>query len=138
VKSSTRRRFDLFLVTFGILALELAVIRWMSQQVRLFAYLNNVLLISAFLGMGLGIGFGKRKPGLFRWTLPVLAVLCAVLAFAEPLGLVHLSMPDDAIAMWGLVKAQTFFRSLAIVAALFAAVTAVFLGAGSRGGAIFA
>jgi SAM-dependent methyltransferase len=138
VNRSAQRKLELFLVTFGILALELAVIRWMSQQVRLFAYLNNVLLISAFLGMGLGIGFGKRKPRLFQWTLPALAALCAVLAFAEPLGIVHLSMPDDAIAMWGLIKAPAFVRSFSIVALLFAAVTTVFLCAGSRVGAIFA
>jgi SAM-dependent methyltransferase len=138
LSTSSHRGRDLFLVTFGILALELAVIRWMSQQVRLFAYLNNVLLISAFLGMGLGVGVGKRRPGLFQWALPALAVLCAVLAFAEKLGIVHLSMPDDAIAMWGLVKAPQFVRSLGIVSVLFGAVTLVFLCAGTRVGALFA
>jgi hypothetical protein len=135
--SDTRRR-DLFLVTFAILALELAVIRWMSQQVRLFGYLNNILLISAFLGMGLGVGIGRRRPALFQWTLPLLAALCAVLAFAGELGIVHLSMPDDAIAMWGLLKAPSFVRSLGIIAPLIVAVTLVFVCAGTRVGAIFA
>jgi hypothetical protein len=136
--STNHRRRDLFLVTFAILALELAIIRWMSQQVRLFGYLSNILLICAFLGMGLGVGLGKRRPALFQWTLPVLAALCAVLAFAQNLGIVHLSMPDDAIAMWGLLKAQSFLRSLGIISPLIVAVTFVFLCAGTRVGAIFA
>ena len=46
------------LVTFGILTLELATIRWTSSQVRIFAYFNNVVLIGAFFGMGVGVGVG--------------------------------------------------------------------------------
>jgi hypothetical protein len=49
----------------------------MSQQVRLFAYLNNIVLISAFLGLGLGLGLARRFPRLIgaarrppgRWRL---------------------------------------------------------------------
>ena len=43
------------MTTFGILVLELALIRWTSGQVRVFAYVNNIVLITAFLGMGLGV-----------------------------------------------------------------------------------
>ena len=57
--SPVNTRRDLFIATFGILALELAIIRWVSQQVRVFAYLNNVLLMAAFLGMGLGVAMGS-------------------------------------------------------------------------------
>lgn len=39
------------LTTFAILALELALIHWTSSQVRVFAYINNIVLITAFLGM---------------------------------------------------------------------------------------
>ena len=45
------------LSTFGILALELAMIRWTSSQVRIFAYFNNMVLICAFLGMGSDYAF---------------------------------------------------------------------------------
>ena len=134
----TARDRELFLATFAILALELTIIRWMSQQVRLFAYLNNVLLISAFLGMGLGVALGARHASLYRWTLPALALLSLVLAFPERLGIVHLSMPDDAIQMWGLIRAPNVIRSFTIVATLFAAVTAVFVLAGTKVGEIFA
>jgi hypothetical protein len=54
----------LALSTFSILALELALIRWMAGQIRSFAYFNNLVLIGGFLGMGLGVALGKRRPGL--------------------------------------------------------------------------
>ena len=57
------------LTTFGILALELALIRWSSSQMRVFAYFNNMVLIAAFLGMGLGVAVGRRHPGLVHLVL---------------------------------------------------------------------
>ena len=42
--------FQIGLSTFGILALELALIRWMSGQVRILAYFNNLILIGCFSG----------------------------------------------------------------------------------------
>ena len=131
-------RRDLFLVTFSILSLELAVIRWMAQQITLFAYLGSVLLIGAFLGMGLGVAIGRRRPKLFRFTLPALAALSAVLAFSEKLHILHTRFPGKAVAMWGMDGAKNFASSLAIIVVLFAAVVVVFLLAGTRVGEIFA
>lgn len=80
--------FAIGVTTFGILALELALIRWTSSQIRVFAYFNNIVLICAFLGLGLGAALGRRYPGLLHLALPTLLVLAMPLAFAEPLGLV--------------------------------------------------
>jgi len=41
VSSARRLWWSLGSVTYATLALELALIRWVSQQVRVFAYLNN-------------------------------------------------------------------------------------------------
>jgi hypothetical protein len=135
--NGTSRR-DLFLVTFSILSLELAVIRWMSQQVTLFAYLGSVLLIGAFLGMGLGVALGRRRPKLFGLTLPALAALSGVLAFSEKLHILHTRFPGRGVAMWGMENAKNFASSMAVIVALFAAVVIVFLLAGTRVGEIFA
>src|SRR5258708_23770958 len=89
------------LTTFGILALELALIRWTSSQIRIFAYFNNLVLIGAFLGMGLGVALGRRYPGLVHWVLPALLALALPLGFAEELGIVQLSFPDTAVSLWG-------------------------------------
>ena len=48
------------LATFAILTLELALIRWTSQQVRVFAYFNNLTLIAAFLWR-IGNAFARRQ-----------------------------------------------------------------------------
>src|SRR5206468_491805 len=92
--------FQIGLASFGILALELALIRWTAGQVRLFAYFTNLILIGAFLGMGLGVAVGRRRPELLHRTLPALAVLSLIFAAAEPLHLLHLSFPDSSVHLW--------------------------------------
>lgn len=131
---------QLALATFGILALELAVIRWMGGQVRIFAYFSNVVLIAAFLGMGLGVAVGPRRPGLLHWTLPALCALSAVLAFSEQLGLMRLQFPDLSVHLWGaegVRTARVFATSLVVVLLLFWAVVAVFFFAGTAVGVLF-
>jgi len=125
------------LVTFGILALELATIRWMGHQIRMFAYLNNMLLIAAFLGMGLGIQLGKRRPGLFHWALPSYFVLALILKFSLPLGVMHLRFPDLSVSMWGGEVFGTFGQTLAIVMGLLILVTWSFACAATRLGELF-
>lgn len=129
------------LVTFGILALELGLIRWTSSQVRVFAYFNNVLLVCAFLGMGLGVALGRRWPGLVYFVLPLLFVLALPLAFSEPLGLVRMPFPDHTIALWGgeMIKADAWMvaRNLAIFCGLLALVILIFICAGAPLGVLF-
>lgn len=130
------------LTTFGILALELALIRWTSSQVRVFAYFNNLVLVCAFLGMGLGVALGRRWPGLVHVTLPALLALALPLAFSEELGLVHLQFPDRSIMLWGAERVAAdgwvFARSLAVFLALLVAVVGVFVCAGAPLGVLFA
>jgi hypothetical protein len=44
-----------------ILFLEMLLIRWIGTEVRIFAYLQNGVLVAAFLGLGLGAR-SARKP----------------------------------------------------------------------------
>jgi SAM-dependent methyltransferase len=129
------------LATFGILALELALIRWTAGQVRAFAYFNNLVLIASFLGMGLGLALGRRRGGLMHWTLPALLGLALVLGLAEPLGLVHLRFPDPAVNLWGAEQGYEstlhLVGNFALFLALIAAVVLVFLIAGSAVGCLF-
>ncbi|MDO8544273.1 MAG: class I SAM-dependent methyltransferase [Opitutaceae bacterium] len=129
------------LTTFGILALELGLIRWTSSQVRVFAYFNNLVLIGSFLGMGVGVALGRRWPGLVHATLPLLLVVALPLAFAEQLSLVQLKFPDQTVSLWGGAQftgsKMLFLRSLAIFLALFSAIVAVFVCAGAPLGYLF-
>lgn len=143
--SESRRVRDSVLIgatTFGILALELALIRWTSSQVRAFAYFNNLVLIGAFLGMGLGVALGRRLPGLIHAAMPLLLLVAVALGFAEELNLVHLVFPDRTVMLWGggVVKADAFlfFKNVGIFVGLFTLIVAVFTCCGVPLGRLFA
>jgi hypothetical protein len=134
------RLLDLAICSFGILALELTVIRWMSGQVRIFAYFTNILLIAAFLGMGLGVALGQRRPGLIHGCLPALAVLSVLLAFPRELSLMTIRFPDTSISLWGEEESMAVARfALATLAfmALFWLVTLIFVLASAPIGWLF-
>jgi len=129
------------LATFGILALELALIRWTAGQMRAFAYFNNLVLIAAFLGMGLGVALGRRRAGLMHWTLPGLLPLALVLGLAEPLALIRLRFPDPSIHLWGAEQSVAgvipLLINFGIFLTLIAGLIGVFVCAGSAVGCLF-
>ncbi len=54
--------YPLFLISSLGLFLELAVIRWLSGEVRLMAYFKNLPLLAAFLGLAIGFALaGKTR-----------------------------------------------------------------------------
>jgi SAM-dependent methyltransferase len=65
----------LFLSSFLVLFLEVALIRWMPAYVRLLAYFSNFILLATFLGGGLGCLLAGRRANLFRWFPLALLVL---------------------------------------------------------------
>ena len=99
---------QLMICTFGILVLELAIIRWMSSQIRIVAYFSNVVLLASFLGMGLGVALGRRRPSLVHYCLPALTILSLVLAFSRPMGLMNLSFPDPSLSLWGQTRQRLY------------------------------
>ena len=128
------------IATFGILILELALIRWTSQQVPIFAYVNNLTLMAAFLGMGLGVALGARRPALQHWTLPSLALFSIPIALSERFHLMHLNFPDLSMMLWGgesWTTTATFVRNVLILLLLFGAIVEIFLCAGTAVGALF-
>jgi len=130
----------LALATFAILVLELAMIRWLTTQIRIAAYFANLVLLAAFLGMGLGVGLGRHAERLARWALPALAVVSIILACAAPLRLVHVSFPDLPTE-WSEASGGTWlhFTSAALlVTACFWAMALVFLLPGTIVGSLFA
>ena len=135
------RAFELGLCTFAILALELALIRWISGQIRLVAYFANIILLAAFIGMGLGVALGRKRPGLIHACLPALAVLSAVLCFSAQLHLMQLHFPDLTLSLWGADAAPStaweFASITLLMTVLFCAVAAVFALAATPVGWLF-
>lgn len=55
-----KKDFPLMLVSFLILFLELLMIRYISTEIRIFAYLSNLLLLAIFAGSSVGMTIKKR------------------------------------------------------------------------------
>src|SRR5580658_7272303 len=72
-----QRGLELFCLSFLALFLELMVIRWAPAVVRLIAYYANLMLISSFLGLGVGAILGKKRESVFKW-LPALLLINVV------------------------------------------------------------
>ena len=130
----------LAVATFAILVLELALIRWLSTQVRIAAYFANLVLLAAFLGMGLGIGMRNHAAFLSRWGLPALALASVLIASAAPLGFVHVRFPSLAPTEWGSSPGGAWWQfagAAALVTTCFWAVAALFLFPGAIVGVLF-
>lgn len=48
------KNLNIFLVSFLTLFLEMFIIRWISTEIRIFAYVSNLALLACFIGIGLG------------------------------------------------------------------------------------
>lgn len=84
--SSTKPAFQtrsitlsLFLISALGLFLELLLIRWISTEIRIFAYLQNTVLVVCFLGLGMGCWDSRRPFALWDVLYP-LGILVALLA----------------------------------------------------------
>ena len=73
------RPLAIFLIGVFGLFLELLLIRWIGTEVRIFAYLQNTVLIVCFLGLGMGC-FTSNKPVSIRNILLPLLALTVLLA----------------------------------------------------------
>ena len=66
------------LVSVFSLYLELLLIRWVSSEIRIFAYFKSLVLIACFLGFGLGCYLTRSKIRALYTIVPVLALVLLV------------------------------------------------------------
>ncbi len=57
---------------------ELLMIRWISSEIRIFAYFKNFVLVACFLGFGLGCYLSRRRANLLAMIVPLLALTLIV------------------------------------------------------------
>lgn len=89
-KISKRSVIELFALSLVSLYFELAIIRWLSSEIRIFAYFKNVPLMACLFGLGLGCALCHKKD-FSRWFPLSLLVLTIIISCAAPLHLVHVS-----------------------------------------------
>jgi hypothetical protein len=82
------------LISFIALFLELVVIRWLSSEVRIFAYFKNLPLMAAFLGFGIGFFLHKKSDLVFPWFPRLACLLIIIIAGANSLGITHVIFVD--------------------------------------------
>ena len=110
----------IFLISVLGLFLEMLLIRWIGTEVRIFAYLQNTILVACFLGLGLGC-FSCRQPHTIRQMLIPLAILVLLLAIPvsrRVLGSASelLSVLGDPV-IWGEVGGANLWKTVLFVTA---------------------
>lgn len=133
----TMRVARLLLASALTLFAELAFIRWISVEVRVFAYFKNLALLLCFLGFGFGCALAARKS---RWLPAVQAFLGLLLIVripwqkaALPEGLSQNLGGAKDIGIWSTPAAAdwtSFFAAVAMAGCLFVLLVSIFVPLG--------
>jgi len=130
---NVRRRsgLELFCLSFLALFLELMVIRWEPAVVRLIAYYANLMLISSFLGLGVGAIIGKTRKSLFGWLPTLLLINVVWLLIAH-----FVTLPTTASESRFYTPSPQLVRYVSLVG-IFVSNAVVFVPLGQRIGSLF-
>jgi hypothetical protein len=113
-------RGRLVLLSFIMLFVELALIRWAGENVVYLSYFSNFVLLGSFLGIGVGFLRAKARVDFFPWAIVVLAFLVGfVLIFP-----VTIDRSGSQLIYFGF-RAQGGLPIWLILPAIFLAVAAV-------------
>jgi len=96
----------LALVSLLGLFLEMLIIRWVSSEIRIFAYFKNFVLIACFLGFGMGCYLCRKRINVISVLLPLALLTALIAAPWTPLrqvvsGLPFLLGASSEVAIWG-------------------------------------
>jgi len=135
----------LFAISLIGLFLEMLMIRWISSEIRIFAYFKNFVLIACFLGFGLGAAISKRRVHLIATAGPMLlfALLLALPGLHDAVvGLTGLiGATSQQMHIWGTEKPnqqefEWLLAAMIAVAPLFALVVFSFVPIGQMVGSM--
>ena len=131
--SSAHVGLRLFGLSFAALFLELMMIRWVPAVIRLVAYYGNLMLISSFLGLGLGAMVALRKRNLLSLFPLILLIDIGLLVFGGSRFIIPSGSSEARFYNWG---TGSFFNYAGLVA-VFILNTAVFVPLGQEIGRLF-
>lgn len=102
----------LFVISFVILFLEIFLIRWISTELRIFAYFSNLVLLACFLGIGVGCYFSNRNANVLV-TIGMLAFIAlATQSRAMSQITTMFSGFSDSVIWYSAMEATTFVQAL--------------------------
>ena len=122
----------IFLASFLVLFLEVALIRWMPSYIRLLGYFSNFILLASFLGIGVGCLLAPARVRLFVW-FPLLQaiVVFAVYFFRLEVGV---GAPGSIYFTSGTQQQVVLVESTMLLPLLFVIVAALFATMAQRMG----
>ncbi len=123
--------FELFCLSFLALFLELTVIRWAPAVVRLIAYYANLMLISSFLGLGVGAIVSKSRRSWFE-RFPILLLINVLFLLIAH----FVTMPSSATESRFYAPTPQLVRYLCLVG-IFVTNAILFVPLGQRIGSLF-
>ena len=121
------------------LFLEMVMIRWVSSEIRVFAYFKNFVLVACFLGFGLGCMLCRRRIHLNVMLAPLLLLTIILTAPVSPLHNMIANLPrllgsGSEVHIWGVPAAPTnwpgMLLAMLFVVPLFAEIALVFVPCG--------
>jgi hypothetical protein len=127
---------QLVLISALSLFMEMLMIRWVSSEIGVFAYLKNFVLVACFLGFGLGCYLCRRRVQLSAMILPLLLL---IVILKSPLPLMRLSLmrlprllgAGVEVHVWGVPAIPTSWSGMGIailfIAPLFALIALGFV-----------
>ena len=128
--------WQLVLVSFLALFVEMLMIRWVSSEIRIFAYFKNFVLVACFLGFGLGCYLCRRRLQLSAMIAPLL-LLTAILESPLPAlrrtmsALPQLLGSGVEVHVWGVPAVPTswfgMLLAMAVIVPLFAVIATTFI-----------
>ena len=124
-------KLRLVLLSFLMLFVELALIRWVGSNVFYLSYFSNFILLGSFLGIGVGFLRANRGVDLFPWAAVMLAFLVAfVRLFPVTIDrsgsqLVYFGIHESGLPMW-VVLPIIFVATAAVMSAIAQGVGRVF------------
>ena len=121
-----------FLASFLVLFLEVALIRWMPAYIRLLAYFSNFILLASFLGIGVGCLLAPSRHRLFLW-FPLLQALVIAAVYYFRLE-VAVSASGSIYFTSGTVEPQVVVESTMLLPLVFIIVAALFATMAQRMG----
>ncbi len=127
---------QLILISLLSLFVEMLMIRWVSSEIRIFAYFKNFVLVACFLGFGLGCYLCRRRVQLIAMTTPLLLLTVILKAPVSPLRRAISALPallgaTVEVHVWGVPAMPTswwgMLVALSFVVPLFAVISTAFI-----------
>jgi SAM-dependent methyltransferase len=127
---------QLILISLLSLFVEMLMIRWVSSEIRIFAYFKNFVLVACFLGFGLGCYLCRRRVQLVAVTAPLLLLTIILKSPLSPLRRSIEALPQMLgasveVHIWGVPALPTSWAgmllALMFVVPLFAVIATTFI-----------